>query len=988
MTVSLSSAWQSSSSTSPCPVCGRTKDSDCSWTYENDSGVCMCHTAANPSSKVPQPPEEIDGWKSTNKEGQSGYTNAIAYVKKNGGWIKPARPNGMTYYYYPNDQGENLCRVARWDNPDGKRIWQEYWLPSMKNFAKDGGWVSVSKNKVKNKKATHADRDLYVKLSAQLQSQVHLYKIDHRLNVEAKANDGSIFIVEGEGLADLLLSLGVPATCPIGGAGKWDKYGGMNGNYVHDLTKNNGEIVPVVLCPDRDSPGIKHCETVEASIGKENCKWGYASPESPEWYALPSSGGFDLKDWIEAKQREGLNDSDIRNLIVDMAEDKRNLKPKERVADKSTKNEVTSFAKKSFYQEIFAALYGSENYICVSDEMYRWEGSYYKKVPDAEESRRVWAYCNEYIGYTKDGEAYHPYAQPSKVETALKWIKTGLAIAPERVNPPGINCTNGILRIHWKGSKPSWQLLPHDPSQVYIYEPKVKYDPEADVTDCDRLLSVLDGPHRDIFLKTIAASLDLEQVRRYKGRSVKALLLKGDGANGKDTLREAVSLLYGRQGITGCSTSDFLSYDTGRKFPLSKLEFSRVNWASETPGFSMLDRLQSLKIAVTGDNLDYEPKQKDERSGPVKAIFLFNMNESPNLKAALEAIKSRYAVISFNKTFAVNADASRGEIEADARFKYDPCFMQNMVLPAFLNRVLESLQSLMTDGIDYSSTMAALDEMQSDSSHLYRFSKATGLIYCPGDRIAVSELWEKLSDWYKEEEIMSYDPHTGKTSWLEADSKTDKYVKGSNYLVKRLKEVFPKIKRVTDGTSRKVYVVGLSWQSRQSHQKVEEKSAIENSKDTRDVFEGYTETYSKGINEIPFGPSKCTVGNDFSDRNSSHSSTNPDFDQKKNKSDLIENEKTIHETSDLGTNHNSRKVEKTGDVVTVTASDTTQTLDMQQPQRTINNPSIRLGYVSDTSQVSFDPTDFPMGDVSRGETMIGDYLLDPDEDDDDEDVFF
>jgi hypothetical protein len=53
------------------------------------------------------------------------------------------------------------------------------------------------------------------------QKQVHLYRIGDELNKGAIANHEPILVVEGEGKADLLLAMGIAATCAIGGAGKW-----------------------------------------------------------------------------------------------------------------------------------------------------------------------------------------------------------------------------------------------------------------------------------------------------------------------------------------------------------------------------------------------------------------------------------------------------------------------------------------------------------------------------------------------------------------------------------------------------------------------------------------------------------------------------------------------------------------------------------------------------------------------------------------------
>jgi putative DNA primase/helicase len=78
-----------------------------------------------------------------------------------------------------------------------------------------------------------------------------------------------------------------------------------------------------------------------------------------------------------------------------------------------------------------------------------------------------------------------------------------------------------VLELTWVGSTPRWQLVEHEPKvHFYTYEPQVRFDPSADPTHCARLLEVLDKPQQEIFLRSIAASLDLATVRQHKGRLV------------------------------------------------------------------------------------------------------------------------------------------------------------------------------------------------------------------------------------------------------------------------------------------------------------------------------------------------------------------------------------------------------------------------------------------------------------------------------------
>lgn len=332
---------------------------------------------------------------------------------------------------------------------------------------------------------------------------------------------------------------------------------------------------------------------------------------------------------------------------------------------------------------------------------------------------------------------------------------------------------------------------------------------------CDRMLSALSHEQQVIFLRTIAASLDLRNVRRFKGREIRALLCKGDGNNGKDTLREAVRQLFGKVGLTGCTLSDFKQYDEGRKFPLAKLGRSKVNWASENSSFVSLDGIQSLKAAITGESLSIEGKGRDEYELDILSVFLFNINELPRLKGVMEAIASRYAVLLFDKTYKVNASLAKGEIEADSRFKYDPEFLSQEVLPAFLNRLLTELRNLMEFGVDYSSTEKALLDIQCENSHLLQFSQDVGLNYLSNGEVTAGELWGQLENWYLGNGTLTYeDSGNGKTKavWLDQSKAWDKNVKGANQIVQRFLELFPKAKRDKRGNNQ-VVIRGLGFHS-------------------------------------------------------------------------------------------------------------------------------------------------------------------------------
>ena len=445
-------------------------------------------------------------------------------------------------------------------------------------------------------------------------------------------------------------------------------------------------------------------------------------------------------------------------------------------------------------QKVFKFFFDGD-WICADGKLYKWRGTYYELVHDSEIIPKITNYCNNYQVSNKNGDIFYPYAETKYVSEALKWAKNSVTIHSDKLNPPGINCLNGIVRIEWNGKKPEVKLVPHNPTEYYTYQPLIKYDPNANAENCSRLLQCLNPAQQQVLLRNLGASLDITTVRRLRGREVKILLCAGLGSNGKDALREVVSTIYGHQGMTSVSLADFASYDTGRKFPLAPLRFSRINWASENPQTERLDRLQSLKLFATGNKLHSERKGKDHIEFLPKGIGLFNINEAPALEGTMQATKDRIAVLAFNKTFVKVPDPNNpSELLADPRFAYDPEFVRHEVAPAFLNKMLEGLRALVEEGIDYECCNEAFVNVQKENNHLFQFCEEVGLDYVPNGVVSINEIWKKLEQWYLDNETLQV--LDGKKIWHDQVRPSDKNIKSSNQVLARFKKIFPKAQEV------------------------------------------------------------------------------------------------------------------------------------------------------------------------------------------------
>ena len=525
--------------------------------------------------------------------------------------------------------------------------------------------------------------------------------------------------------------------------------------------------------------------------------WGYllrSHGAIPYVLVLPPDGPKGIDDFIAANGSEAYKEL-VENAptFKEWVDEYKDLHKKQRNPDPVPNTE--------FNQKVFNFFFGTKPWICVKGKLYEWQGNYYKLVLDAEIKPKIAAFCNNYAVTVEDKQGntrqVYPYAKTKFLNETFTWAKELLTVSPEHVNPPGINCTNGVVSIIWDGDKPSVKFEPHTPHNYFTYEPLVKYDPQADATNCERLLQCLDPEQQQVLLRNIAASIDMKNVRRLRGREVKALLCSGLGSNGKDALREVVSVIFGHEGMTGASLGDFAAYDAGRKFPLASLINSRINWSSENAQTERLDRIQSLKRFITGNLLESEYKGKDAIPFTPKGVGFFNVNETPALEGTMQATKDRFAILRFLKTFTKNPNPNNpNELLADPRFAYDQEFIKKDVAPAFLNKMLQAFLALISEGIDYKCTTEALTQIQQENNHLFQFCEDVGLVENPNSTITAQEIWKLLEKWYIDNEILSINEFTGNREWVPQARPSDKNLKGVNQVMARFNRIFPKAQKV------------------------------------------------------------------------------------------------------------------------------------------------------------------------------------------------
>jgi putative DNA primase/helicase len=821
-----------SSKSNPCPVCGRTKDGDCR--ISHDGKMVLCHQNFD-HAKTLQP--DLWHFDKSSSDGRCG----IYIFKEESEGIQPVakkpRAKKKEVLPVPIPLGAKLLRLpapGQSSQPEPlahdapKRIRRDAVQITYEYSPTQGvvryQWPDATNPKGYDKTFSqfHIDPD-GKKVWTKGDARWPAYRIDEVIEVLKTVPDGEpivIPILEGEHNVEIARRIRLAAITLQG-----SNWSDPEIQKMLEALRATGKNVSTAVIHDNDDTGIKKgkgiglvarhiqfpCLVIDPrAIDSDISEAG----DIQQLLAVMEADEFLIR--VEAEIFKAANSSESNNSVTS------HPRTCECVVCLSLLSSVSDYipdtaptAGQNFILKAEDALYLDGHYVSIGGLLYRFTGSYYEELNESREKRRIGGWLKTYSEKVK-GVWVKNRADTASVNAVFSWVVNQTAVDPIEVNPGGLNCSNGVVKINPDGSH---LLVPHDPKNIYTYV-GCKYDPNIDLTNGDRLLECLEPSQREIFLRTAAAALNLKLVRsKLTGRGVKGLLCHGEGSNGKDTLRAVLAAVYGN-GMTGRSLSDFKSYDMGRKFALAGIEGSICNWASENTAKVDLDNIQSLKQFITGDPIDIERKGKDSYEYKSAAIFFANCNKLPSITGGTSAIEDRYGILRFDKTYVRKADPSQGELEADPRFKDDEKFILEQIAPAILNKLLERLPLLLTEGIDYKATKDAMREAQEESRHLWQFAREVGLEVQSGGRVWVKDLWQQLQDWYEDAGILEkeYDGKgKEKLVWNELSNKYDAPVKAVNQLYSRLCEIFPKVQihryngRDEIGKKGQKYLLGIGF---------------------------------------------------------------------------------------------------------------------------------------------------------------------------------
>jgi len=225
---------------------------------------------------------------------------------------------------------------------------------------------------------------LWWRLAGIDRADIPIYRYQEVLDAIAKYQ--IIFIVEGETVADLLWSLSLPATCNIGGSGKWR---------LSDSQDLAG--AQTAISPDRDVPGLKHAELIYKDF--PSAQWLYPYPESSAWDNLPKSQGLDIADWVSSKNLSA------QDILKSLTPHPRTYKDVVRLESNSSISDyipdTAPTPELNYVQKAVEALYSDSHWVSIAGQLFEFTGTHYELRPEATEKRRALDWLSTYSEFVK-----------------------------------------------------------------------------------------------------------------------------------------------------------------------------------------------------------------------------------------------------------------------------------------------------------------------------------------------------------------------------------------------------------------------------------------------------------------------------------------------------------------------------------------------------------------------------------------------------------
>ncbi len=342
--------------------------------------------------------------------------------------------------------------------------------------------------------------------------------------------------------------------------------------------------------------------------------------------------------------------------------------------------------------------------------LYVFKGGVYKPVGELLVRQRVKGIMTEW-----------GLAQKWSTRRAAEVVEYIRVDCPELwADPPvhTLNVLNGLLDIETR------KLRPHDPEFLSAVQIPVTYDPRACCPVWNQFVAdVFPADSEEIAWEIPTWLMTPENSIQ------KAVLLLGEGANGKSTYLRACAAFIGKHNTVALSLHK-LEQD---KFAAARLVGKLANICPDLPT-AHLTSTSMFKALTGGDVLSAEYKFRDSFEYVPFAKLVFSANTPPHSDDATHGFFRRWQVVPFLKSFEDGDPATKTREELDA------ALANPTELSGVLNKALQALRKIRKAGFTQSKAMQEAWEEFRNATDPLAVWLAQATVQLPNVMISQTEL--------------------------------------------------------------------------------------------------------------------------------------------------------------------------------------------------------------------------------------------------------
>ncbi|MEK4153642.1 phage/plasmid primase, P4 family [Paenibacillus sp. FSL R10-2779] len=231
-----------------------------------------------------------------------------------------------------------------------------------------------------------------------------------------------------------------------------------------------------------------------------------------------------------------------------------------------------------------------------------------------------------------------------------------------------LNLNNGMLDLE------NFQLLPHNKKYYSTVRIPINFDPKA---KCPEFLNFLDQIFEEDQERIAISGEMYGYCLTSSVKAQKALILYGNGANGKSVFADVLGMLVGSENTCALTLSDL-----DKPFARSELVDKLLILSTENEMDSRGLNTQFLKAIVSGDSIRVERKHEQGFTYRPFCKLVLGLNNLPYARDKSHGFMRRLIILPFNRTF----DKSQADVHLTDKLKKE--------LPGILNFALKGLQVL------------------------------------------------------------------------------------------------------------------------------------------------------------------------------------------------------------------------------------------------------------------------------------------------------